>query len=211
MRPQLLPLFPLQVVLFPDSTMPLHIFEDRYKEMIAEAIANNTEFGIVLASEQGIVNTGCTAVVQKVAQRYPDGRMDIVVIGRRRFEVLLLNEEKDYLRGSVEFFDDDDFEPAAADVTAKVEAGFEEMKLLEGEAPEPAEPAQEPANTPLSFRVAQSLPDLDFRQTLLATRSESERIRRLADYLPQALTRMRIAAQMRVVAPTNGHGKHLGF
>src|SRR5580692_10988595 len=57
---QLLPLFPLQLVAFPGSAVPLHIFEDRYKEMVGEAEAKGSEFGIVLAREGGIVNAGCT-------------------------------------------------------------------------------------------------------------------------------------------------------
>ncbi len=61
MQPGLLPLFPLQVVLLPGAELPLHIFEDRYKEMIAEVIRDRLEFGVILANEKGIVNTGCTA------------------------------------------------------------------------------------------------------------------------------------------------------
>ena len=57
-----LPLFPLQVVLLPDAELPLHIFEDRYKEMIAEVLRDKIEFGVVLANERGIVNTGCTSI-----------------------------------------------------------------------------------------------------------------------------------------------------
>src|SRR5271154_7478276 len=100
---KLLPLFPLQLVVFPRTQLPLHIFEDRYKEMVGEAIANQTEFGIVLAKEDGIVNAGCTVVVEQVVTRYEDGRMDILTRGARRFEIVLLNEEKVYLRGEVEF------------------------------------------------------------------------------------------------------------
>ena len=88
MQPGLLPLFPLQVVLLPGSELPLHIFEDRYKEMIGEAIRNRQEFGVVLANGKGIVNTGCTAMVDKVLRQYPDGRMDILTHGRRRFEIV---------------------------------------------------------------------------------------------------------------------------
>ena len=96
---------------------------------------------------------------------------------------------------------------APADATAKVEAGFEELKTLE-----PDESSEEmPESTPLSFRVARAVPDLNFRQTLLATRSEAERIVRLAEYLPALLSRMRIAAEVRAIAPTNGHARHLGF
>ena len=66
MQGELLPLFPLQVVLFPRTPLPLHIFEERYKQMIADVQRNSAEFGVVLAGEKGIVNTGCTATVEKV-------------------------------------------------------------------------------------------------------------------------------------------------
>ena len=94
MQQGLLPLFPLEVVLMPGGHLPLHIFEERYKEMIGEAIRNNTEFGIVLVNRGALVEVGCTAVVQGVLQEYPDGRLDIVTQGRRRFEILLVNEER---------------------------------------------------------------------------------------------------------------------
>ena len=114
MQDGLLPLFPLQVVLLPGSQLPLHIFEDRYKEMIGEVLRDKLEFGVVLANEKGIVNTGCTATVDRVLREYPDGRLDILTRGRRRFEILLLNEERSFLRGAVEFFDDDEPDPSAA-------------------------------------------------------------------------------------------------
>src|SRR5437764_4107315 len=112
----LIPLFPLQVVVFPRTPLPLHIFEERYKEMIGNAIRDNSEFGVVLAREEGIVNAGCTVVVEKLLQMHPDGRMDILTRGRRRFEISSLNEEKEYLQAEVEFFDDEDFEPATTEV-----------------------------------------------------------------------------------------------
>ena len=82
-----IPLFPLQVVVFPRTRLPLHIFEERYKVMVGEAIREDSEFGIVLAKDEGIVNAGCTVAVEKVLQMYPDGRMDILTRGRRRFEI----------------------------------------------------------------------------------------------------------------------------
>src|SRR5215467_12555371 len=85
MQQGLLPLFPLQVVLLPGTELPLHIFEDRYKEMIGEVIRDRLEFGVVLASDKGIVNTGCTATIDKLLREYPDGRMDILAHGLRRF------------------------------------------------------------------------------------------------------------------------------
>ena len=107
MQQGLLPLFPLPLVLLPRTPLALHIFEDRYKEMIGEAIRDRTEFGVVLARDREVLNTGCTAVVDRVLQTYDDGRMDILAGGRRRFEIVSLDQERAFLRGDVEFFDDE--------------------------------------------------------------------------------------------------------
>ncbi len=207
MQDALLPLFPLQVVLLPGSELPLHIFEDRYKEMIGEVLREKREFGVVLASEKGIVNTGCTATIERVLREYPDGRLDILTRGRRRFEILLLNEERSFLRGAVEFFDDDDTEHAESagpDLLKDVLAGFQALQSISpGGRLEPGA-AGDPQ---LSFRLAQEVPDLGFRQTLLATRSEAERMRRLADFLPGYLERRRRIQQVKNVAGSNGHGR----
>ncbi len=203
MERDLLPLFPLQVVLFPGAPLPLHIFEERYKEMIGEAIANGKEFGVVQAGERGIVNTGCTATVERVIQRYPDGRLDILVMGRRRFEILGLDDEKPYLRGSVDYYDDDEFEPVPEDTQRRALEGFQGLKELKGgEIEDPA-----PGHPRLSFQLAQPVQDLDFRQLLLATRSEAERMKQVADFLAGYVTRERAVAHTREMAPRNGHSK----
>jgi len=199
-----LPLFPLQVVLFPRTSLPLHIFEDRYKEMIAEVIRGKTEFGVVQAGEKGIVNTGCTATIEKVIREYPDGRLDLMTIGRRRFEIILLNDEKPYLRGAVEFFDDDSSDPIAPEVRKRVMEAYNDLRSLEQDEPLGDSELSDPQ---LSFQLAQVVPDLDFRQILLATRSESERMRRLAEFFPSYSSRRRQILHVRAVAPTNGHAK----
>ena len=124
MQPVLLPLFPLQVVLLPGAELPLHIFEDRYKEMIGEVIRERVEFGVVLANDKGIVNTGCTATVDQVLRQYPDGRMDLLTRGRRRFEIVRLNDERAFLRGSVDFFDDDESAAAAPEIQKRAIDGY---------------------------------------------------------------------------------------
>ena len=88
MPKRLIPLFPLQLVVFPRTHLPLHIFEERYKEMVGDAIRDGSEFGIVLAKEEGVLNAGCTVMVEKVLEMYPDGRMDILTCGQRRFEIV---------------------------------------------------------------------------------------------------------------------------
>ena len=198
----LIPLFPLQVVLFPRTNLPLHIFEERYKEMISDVIDGQREFGIVLAGEKGICSSGCTAVIEKVLQRYEDGRLDLLTIGRRRFEIESLDNDKSYLRGTVEFFDDDTFDPIPADVQRRAMEGYEALREIEdeGAAPEMKDPQ-------LSFQLAQIVPDLNFRQTLLAVRSEAERMRQLAEFLPGFTIKQRQVQHIRTVAPRNGHGK----
>ena len=88
MSSRLIPLFPLHVVVFPGTPLPLHVFEERYKDMVGTAIRENSEFGVVLAREDGIVNAGCTVVVEKLTELHADGRMDIITRGRQRFEIL---------------------------------------------------------------------------------------------------------------------------
>lgn len=202
MQPNLLPLFPLRVVVFPRTPLPLHIFEERYKEMVGDAIRENSEFGIVLAKSDGIVNAGCTVVVKEVLKTYPDGRMDILTRGVRRFEILGLNEDKAYLRGEVQFFDDDDSGPAPVELQEKALAQY--RRLQEAGEFQAAEP--EAADAQLSFRLAQAVEDLDFLSILLRNRSESGRLEQLTDYLTRQAPKVRAAARMRKLAPLNGHG-----
>jgi len=203
MQEELLPLFPLQVVLFPRTPLPLHIFEERYKQMIADVQKGHTEFGVVLAGEKGIVNTGCTATVEKVVKEYPDGRMDLITLGRRRFEIIVLNDEKPYLRGAVEYFDDDSNDPISPEARKRVLDSYNDLRALDDSAP--FEP--EMSDPQLSFQLAQVVPDLDFRQILLATRSEADRMRRLAEFFPSYHSRRRHVQHVRAIAPTNGHAK----
>ncbi len=82
--------------MFPGTPLPLHIFEPRYKEMIGECLDRNAPFGVVLAAEQGIAEIGCTAEIVAVTKQYPDGQLDIASEGRKRFDVLHLNQERSF-------------------------------------------------------------------------------------------------------------------
>ena len=202
MQPPLLPLFPLRVVVFPRTLLPLHIFEERYKELVGEAIEGRSEFGIVLAKDEGIVNAGCTVVVEKVLKKYTDGRMDILTRGVRRFEILGLNEDKSYLRGEVEFFDDDDPGPGPEDLREKALVQYRGL-VETGELRESEPVLSDPQ---LSFQLAQAVQDMDFLNLLLRNRSEPQRLQQLADYLARLAPRLREASRMRKLAPLNGHG-----
>ena len=198
-----IPLFPLHVVVFPGMPLPLHIFEDRYKEMTGNAIRDNSEFGIVLANANGIVNAGCTVRVEKVLQMYADGRMDILTRGRRRFEIVTLNEEQAWLAAEVSYFDDDDL--AAPPDELRLTA-LEHYKTLRAFASAAGQGEPDLAGPQLSFQLAQCLPDLEFQNTLLQLRSEAGRLKELNQYLAAYIPRQRAIERMRGLAPTNGSG-----
>jgi len=197
----LLPLFPLEVVLLPGTPLPLHIFEPRYKEMIGECLANDAPFGVVRALDEGIAEVGCTAEIITVTKEYPDGRMDLIAEGRKRFEVLELNQERSFLRAEVLLVPD---EPNAAAQGEKVRAIQLHLEILSlAGAVQDLSAADQ---NQLSFYLAGSLPlDLDFKQKLLAMRSEGERIQAVAGYLEGILPKLRRVARTREKAGGNGH------
>ncbi len=200
MQQGLLPLFPLPVVLFPRTPLPLHVFEDRYKEMIGEILTDQSEFGVVLAQEKGILNLGCTAAVMKVLRNYPDGRLDILTEGRRRFEILELNEEKSYLRGAVQFFDDEESDTASSATKKRAIEAYKALRELEESSTDP-----EFGDPQLSFQLAQIIEDVDFRQQLLRLRSEAERLERMVEFCHAYIPKQRVIASLKRVQPLNGH------
>jgi Lon protease-like protein len=209
MPDSLLPLFPLKVVLFPRTELPLHIFEERYKEMIGECLAAGSQFGIVLVLEQGLASTGCTASVTEVIRKFADGRMDILVRGGRRFDLVRIDQERSFLRGEAEFFDDD--EADAADTAQRLKAlelfrhVADQLSNRESEPGGPTEPPPEKDDPELSFQIASRLPaDLPFRQTLLQLRSERERLERVISYLKKLTIRVTRAAEAQAKASGNG-------
>ena len=101
-------LFPLQVVMFPNSKMPLHIFEERYKKMISGVIDSGGEFGIVLLFEANLQIVGTSTRVIEVTKKFENGEMDIVTEGTKRFRLYSYDVGNDDLyRGKVEYLEDD--------------------------------------------------------------------------------------------------------
>jgi ATP-dependent Lon protease len=126
----MIPIFPLRVVLLPDTDLPLHIFEDRYKKMVNRCIEEDLEFGIVYSDGTEIQQVGCTAKISKVIKRYDDGRMDILTTGNQRFYVKELSEEEPYLQASVDYFDDE-IEPETQEMIDAARRGVELMDQIE--------------------------------------------------------------------------------
>jgi len=201
----LLPIFPLELVLLPGVPLPLHIFEPRYKEMIAECLEQKKPFGVVRASSEGVADIGCTAEIMSVTKKYDDGRMDILTRGVERFEVLEVNEERSFLQAEIAMVHDEDedeeedgdeggaHKPIAEMVTQAVRLHAEIAKLAGAE---PSGPDEHAGN--LSFLLAGSLPlDLDFKQSLLATLSEAKRLEAVVGYLEAILPGLRRASNAR--------------
>jgi Lon protease-like protein len=195
----LLSLFPLDLVLLPGAPLPLHIFEPRYKEMISECVEQKKPFGVVRASDEGVAGVGCTAEIVSVTKKYDDGRMDILTRGVERFEVVEVNEERAFLRAEISLVQDEDDEdndkagPEQPLIEQAVRLHAEIIKIAGAELSEPDETA-----TNLSFLLAGSLPlDLDFKQNLLTTLSETKRLEAVVGYLEAVLPGLRRAAKAR--------------
>jgi len=199
----LLSLFPLDVVLFPGTPLPLHIFEPRYKEMITECLERKATFGVVRTQEQGLAEVGCTAEIVAVTKKHADGKIDIVTEGRERFELLEVNEQRSFLRGDVLYFQDDSERVNEQQIARAVElhAGILEIAGAEQSLPEGEQ-------SRLSFHLAASLPlDLDFKQTLLEMRSEPKRIEALITAFEAILPKLKRTVQIRKKAGGNGHAR----
>jgi ATP-dependent Lon protease len=206
MAEPLIPLFPLPLVLLPNASLPLHIFEDRYREMMGEVIPAHGEFGMVLCNDQGIVNIGCTATVEQVVRRYPDGRLDIVAVGRRRFTVISLNDEKSYLRAAVEFFNDEQANEVPAELRGRAIHAYQQLRTV---LDDPSRAEARLDQPQMSFELGAWIDDTDKRQSLLGMRSETERLEYLVSVLPQYSARQQVVRLARRAGPQNGHAKHI--
>jgi ATP-dependent Lon protease len=193
----LFPVFPLDLVLLPEEPLPLHIFEERYKLMIGECLEAKAsqrpgeEFGIVLAKQSGLESVGCSARIVNVTRTYEDGRMDILTVGKRRFEILSSDEEKVYLRCDVNFFEDEH----GSELPNEDEAG-EAIELFRQALQRLRKATDIPVHFPrpyrnLSFRIAAGLPlEAEFKQELLPVRNEGERIGEVIRLMKFLLTRL---------------------
>lgn len=217
----LLPLFPLPLVLFPGAPLPLHIFEPRYRQMLADCLAADSRFGIVFRPE-GVAETeleagrvGCVAEVDD-AHTLPDGRSNIVVHGVRRFALQrFVATAAPYLVAEVAEYDDlpeqeEQLTPLAVRVRELFgRVGHAARALADDRDPLPALPTEPDA---LSFGIA-SLIDLEpaRRQELLVSRLASERLHTLEQLLAGAVDSLEARANVHRRAKGNGRGPTLSL
>jgi Lon protease-like protein len=210
--PYRLPLFPLTVVLFPGTALPLHIFEPRYQTLLADCLAGSRRFGITStggsgeAPERGSI--GCVAEV-RANEQLPDGRSNILVLGGVRFVVrdVTLGPEP-YLTGLVDEFEEEKGTAPGGDAVRELQERFTEyfraLRLLNDTDPEDPSLPDDPLS--LSFTVAAAIEcEPAVKQSLLATRSTRERVMLLLRTLP-GLTRQ-VDAALHVHRRAHGNGK----
>jgi len=204
MRPERIPLFPLDVVLLPGAGLPLHIFEPRYRQMVKRCLEEKSEFGVLLSLPKGLARVGCTAEILEVVQRYDDGRVDVLTVGRAIFRAVELFTENDLLEGRVDYLED-------RESSFKLDKQQELIELYEtcytlifenypknigGE-----------LGAKLSHQITGTLPmDLLSKQQILESRSEADRQERLVAYLRDWAPHLQNKKTLRQRAGGTGHG-----
>ena len=196
------PLFPLGLVLLPRETVPLHIFEERYRVMIAECLDEEKEFGIIWLADDGLRDVGCGATVTEVLERFDDGRLNILVRGTAPFRLERRIGDLPYPAGDVELL---------ADVKDSDEAALERARssyadLVEevtDSRPDPEALAELDAyGMAATLEIAPAA-----KQALLELRSEPARLEQLEALFAEALKRIKTAERVAEQASGNGHVK----
>ncbi|CAN5815056.1 LON peptidase substrate-binding domain-containing protein [soil metagenome] len=213
-----LPIFPLQVVLFPGVPLPLHIFEPRYRKMLDDIRVGNNFFGLsyfdASASDTELPRVGHVGCVAEVTEMLslPDARSNILTMGLIRYRVEDYVQHGDpYLVAKVSFFEDEEesdeqLKKCSQDVAETFTRIARAVRIINDErATLPDISDTEPQR--LSFLVAAAIEiDVDLKQELLEVRFTSERLQRLSDMLARAVTNYEERARIHSLAKGNGHG-----
>jgi len=193
-------LFPLELVLLPSERVPLHIFEDRYKELIGECLAHEGEFGLVFADERGLREIGTLAAVTDVLERFPDGRLNVLVEGRERFRLVELTKGRTFHTAEIERVGDDEDAPDDGDVERALEQFAQLKEITSSEVDDP-----DPNAGPLSFQLAARVDfGAEVKQQLLEQRSEARRMHVIAELLENAVRTIVLEQEVLERASQNG-------
>jgi Lon protease-like protein len=194
------PLFPLGLVALPGEMIPLHIFEDRYKTMMAECLEGGGEFGIVWLSDDGLRNIGCACEIERVLERMDDGRLNLLARGTRPFRVLERQGHLAYPAGVIEFVSDrgDALDSALAQ---RAQAAYADLvKRATDREPETDDLGQMGA-----YDMAATVDfGLDAKQGLLDLRSENARLRLVTRLFRAATKRLDFVDRAQTRARSNG-------
>jgi Lon protease-like protein len=194
------PLFPLQLVVLPGEVIPLHIFEDRYKTMITECLANDSEFGVVWLADDGLHETGCACRIERVLEQLEDGSMNLLVRGTRPLRVIERERHLAYPAGVVAFLTDTPEKPEAQLTDAAQGAYSELVRTATDRSPKPDELKGMGA-----YAMAATVDfGLEAKQGLLDLRSENARLRLVTRLFRAALKRLEFVDRAQARAKSNG-------
>lgn len=193
-------LFPLDLVLLPGEQAPLHVFEPRYRELIGECLEDGTEFGILLEDEAGMREVGTRCGVVEVLDRFPDGRLNVVVEARARIHLHELTEGRSFQTAEVEELPDEGETPSEDEVEECLAAYARVVDAAEAE----LEDLDLDADS-IAFQIAARIDfGTEIKQGILELRSERERVVRLAPMLNQAAEAVAREKEIRERAAGNG-------
>ena len=186
---EVLPLFPLGLVLLPGTRVPLHIFEDRYRVMVAECVENKSEFAMMYGTDDDFRPIGCAARVTDIVNRFADGRLNVVIMGTDRVRLIERHDDKPYISGVIERVADEAEPPNDALVT-ETRARYEEALKLSIGWLSPSGQAADPGELSYTIASALSLPP-DQQQSLLEQTSIGERFTIVNTILEETLDQLR--------------------
>jgi Lon protease-like protein len=193
------PLFPLGIVLLPHELVPLHIFEERYKQMIGECLDEQREFGIIWLSDDGLKETGCSARISRVLERFEDGRLNILVEGTEPFRLLRRIEDLPYPAGDIEVLPDDEGGDELAAEHARSRYADLVEHLTESRPEDDALAGLDAYGMAATLEVEPAA-----KQELLELRSERGRLEQLDALFAEALERIKLAEYAAERARSNG-------
>jgi Lon protease-like protein len=204
-----IPIFPLGLVMLPEMSLPLHIFEERYKLMTNACIDQQKEFGIVYFSGEQLQTIGCTARIEKILKRYPDGRMDIMTRGANRFSIKELYDEKLYLQAEIQFFDDmPENGPDGETLQQLAEKGFQLLRQINTTTGQNHENrfTDPPDYKTVSFKIA-ACEGFSFeeKQRFLEMTSTAKRLSAALEALEKLLERIEITRKIARIIGGNGN------
>ena len=200
------PLFPLGLVALPTELVPLHIFEERYKTMVARVLEEDGEFGIVWVADDGLRDVGCACEIAEVLERMPDGRLNLIARGTRPFRIEARQDDLAYPAGTVEFLDDADVSVDAEVAEAAHSAYADLVEQATDRTPDPEEIGRMSA-----YEMAATVEfGLDAKQGLLDLRSESARLALAARLFRAALKRLDFVERAQARARSNGRVRFPG-
>ncbi len=198
-------LFPLGMVALPSESIPLHVFEDRYRRMIEQSLqaepgSPQREFGIVWLSDDELKEIGCACEVESVVERMDDGRLNIVARGTRPFRLLERQDDLPYPAGVVEFLDEPEEQ-----IDELAAASARELYRDLVEQATDRQLGEDELAVMGAYQMAATVEfDRDAKQELLELRSESARLRLLAMLLRAAIKRLELIDRAQTRALSNG-------